>query len=87
MVQIATAPTIKTIVSQELRSMGDALRDLDAKQLLQSDFILMSAGLISNINLASILETHRQRKLTDKNSIMTVLCKKASYGDVSLVSW
>lgn len=60
--------------------MGDALRDLDAKQLIQSDFILISAGNISNINLAPIIEAHKQRKLADKNSIMTVLCKKASYG-------
>jgi translation initiation factor eIF-2B subunit epsilon len=63
--------------------MGDALRDLDSKQLIQSDFILMSTGTISNINLGPIIESHRQRKLADKNSIMTVICKRASNGHPS----
>jgi translation initiation factor eIF-2B subunit epsilon len=70
-------PLVKTIVSQELRSVGDALRDLDAKQLIQSDFILISGNVISNLNLASILDAHRERKTTDKNSIMTLVLKKA----------
>lgn len=61
-----------------MRSTGDALRDLDAKQLIQSDFILMSADVVSNLNLSKVLEDHRQRKITDKNSIMTVVCKQAS---------
>ncbi|KAJ3329045.1 hypothetical protein HDU91_003948, partial [Kappamyces sp. JEL0680] len=68
-------PLVKIIVSQELRSMGDALRDLDAKQLIQSDFILMSGDVISNVNLASVLDEHRARKLSDKNSIMTLVLK------------
>ncbi len=68
-------PSVQLIVSQELRSMGDALRDLDSKQLIQSDFILMSGDVISNLNLVPILEEHRNRKLSDKNSIMTLILK------------
>lgn len=70
-------PVVKTIISQELRSMGDALRDLDAKQLIQSDFILTSGDVITNLNLTTALDAHRERKMTDKNAIMTLVLKKA----------
>jgi translation initiation factor eIF-2B subunit epsilon len=71
-------PLVKTVVSQELRSMGDALRELDTKQLLQNDFVLMTGDVVSNINLTSILTAHHERKQKDKNSIMTLLVKEAS---------
>ena len=73
----STLPSVKLIVSQELRSMGDALRDLDSKQLISSDFILISGDVVSNIDLSDILEKHNKRKVADKNSIMTVVLKKA----------
>ncbi|KAJ3299908.1 hypothetical protein HK104_006059 [Borealophlyctis nickersoniae] len=72
-------PRVSTVVSQELRSVGDALRDMDAKQLLHSDFILVSGDVVSNMNLEKALEEHRQRRATtDKNSIMTMVVKQAS---------
>ncbi|KAJ3262107.1 hypothetical protein HK103_003950 [Boothiomyces macroporosus] len=71
-------PLVEIIVSQELRSMGDVLRDMDAKQILQSDFILMSGDVVSNVNLAPLVEEHKKRKLADKNLIMTLVTKQAS---------
>jgi translation initiation factor eIF-2B subunit epsilon len=50
---------VTTIVSQELNSVGDALRDLDAKQVLRSDFILVSGDVVSNMNLEKALEEHK----------------------------
>jgi len=44
---------------QECYSVGDALRELDAKQLLRGDFILVSGDVISNVNLDAILEEHK----------------------------
>lgn len=52
-------PVVTTIVSQELLSVGDALRDLDSKQLLQSDFILVSGDVVSNMNLELALNEHK----------------------------
>ncbi|KAJ3274956.1 hypothetical protein HDV01_001820 [Terramyces sp. JEL0728] len=71
-------PTVEIIVSQELRSMGDVLRDMDAKQILQSDFILMSGDVVSNVNLEPLVKEHKLRKSTDKNLIMTLITKQAS---------
>ncbi|RNA07951.1 Translation initiation factor eIF-2B subunit epsilon [Brachionus plicatilis] len=57
------------------RSLGDAMREIDAKGLIRSSFILMTAtGLISNMNLKSYWENHKQLCKTDKNAVMTMLC-------------
>ncbi|KAJ8325720.1 translation initiation factor eIF-2B epsilon subunit, GEF [Batrachochytrium dendrobatidis] len=74
----SVTPSVTMIVSQELRSMGDALRDLDAKQVLQSDFVLVSADTVSNIDLIEAINEHKQRRIKDKNAIMTMVLKQAS---------
>ncbi|KAJ3092387.1 hypothetical protein HK100_006953 [Physocladia obscura] len=66
------------IVSQQLKSTGDALRDLDAQQLLKSDFILVSGDIVANMDLPRALEEHRTRRNTDKNAIMTMVVKAAT---------
>ncbi|KAI8064821.1 uncharacterized protein B0P05DRAFT_554490 [Gilbertella persicaria] len=70
--------TVKIVATPECMSVGDALRELDARQLITTDFILTSGELISNVKLDKILEEHRARKKTDKNSIMTMVLKEAS---------
>ncbi|KAF7724274.1 hypothetical protein EC973_001175 [Apophysomyces ossiformis] len=59
-------------------SVGDVLRELDARQLITTDFILTTGDLVSNMKLDKALEAHRARKRTDKNSIMTLVLKEAS---------
>lgn len=72
---------ITTIGNEDCRSLGDAMRDLDAKGLLRSDFILISTGdTISNVNLLPILEQHKKQCQIDKNATMTLVYKKASPG-------
>jgi len=39
--------------------MGDALRDIDAKSLIRSDFILIYGDVVSNIKLQPIVEEHK----------------------------
>ncbi|KAG0237505.1 hypothetical protein BGW42_000715 [Actinomortierella wolfii] len=70
--------TIHTIVSPESMSVGDAMRELDAKQLIRTDFILVTGDVISNMKLDKVLEEHRARRAVDKNAIMTMVLKKAS---------
>lgn len=45
--------------SDDCRSLGDALRDIDGKSFIRGDFILLSADVISNVQLVPILEKHR----------------------------
>lgn len=70
--------SVKIVATPECMSVGDALRELDARQLITTDFILTTGELISNIKLDKVLEEHRARKKTDKNSIMTMILKEAS---------
>jgi translation initiation factor eIF-2B subunit epsilon len=50
---------IVPITNEECRSLGDAMRDLDAKGLLRQHFILVSGDTIGNVNLGPVLEEHK----------------------------
>lgn len=49
---------VNVIVSESCRSFGDCLRDLDAKGLIRSDFVLLEPGTIGNIKLLPIIKKH-----------------------------
>lgn len=51
--------TVTPVISEGCMSMGDALRDIDAKNVIRSDFILIYGDVVSNIKLQSILEDHK----------------------------
>lgn len=50
---------VRIITSDLYRSLGDVLRDVDAKALVRSDFLLVYGDVISNINITRALEEHR----------------------------
>jgi translation initiation factor eIF-2B subunit epsilon len=74
----APGPEIVLVGSEHYKSVGDVLRDLDEKQLLISDFILVQGDLVSNARLTESLNAHRARRETNKNAIMTMVLKQAS---------
>lgn len=51
--------SVHIIVSESCRSLGDGMRDLDAKGLLRGDFILLTANNVSNIKFLPILNVHK----------------------------
>lgn len=69
---------IQVITSPECTSIGDALRDIDTKAIIQGDFILVSGDVVSNMNLSRALITHRERRKIDKNMIMTMVLKPST---------
>jgi len=69
---------IRTIVSTRCLSTGDALREIYHMQIINSDFILVSGDVISNMKLDPILQAHRAHRSQDKSTIMTVVFKKAA---------
>ncbi|OCT78464.1 translation initiation factor eIF-2B subunit epsilon [Xenopus laevis] len=77
-----TSPNVVRFVTSELyRSLGDVLRDVDAKSLVRSDFILVTGDVVSNINIEAALEEHRTRRKLEKNvSVMTMILKESSPG-------
>ena len=66
---------VQVIVSEDCYSMGNALREIDAKNLIRGDFILVQGDLVANVDLQPALAAHRGRRSTDKNSVMTVVCR------------
>ncbi|KAM9976101.1 hypothetical protein ACTFIR_009942 [Dictyostelium discoideum] len=60
------------------RTTGDALRGVYDAQVIQSDFILISGDVVSNMNLQKALQIHKDRRELDKNNIMTMVYKQAS---------
>ncbi|XP_061493488.1 translation initiation factor eIF-2B subunit epsilon [Rhineura floridana] len=73
--------TIRFVTSDLYRSLGDVLRDVDAKSLVRSDFILVSADVVSNINISTALQEHRLRRKLEKNvSVMTMIFKESLPG-------
>lgn len=71
---------VQTITADTCYSMGDALRDIDAKNLIRSDFILMYGDVVSNIKLQSIVEEHKKRRETDKSAVMTMVLRQSPPG-------
>lgn len=53
------------------------MRDLDGRDLITGDFLLVSGDVVSNIDLEPILAKHRARRDKDKNSIMTIILREA----------
>ncbi|KAJ3331280.1 hypothetical protein HDU76_003615 [Blyttiomyces sp. JEL0837] len=45
----------------KLKSVGDALRDLDGQRKLSTDFVLVSGDVVSNLNLKAALDEHRSK--------------------------
>eukprot|EP01025_Chloroclados_australasicus_P039217 TRINITY_DN4049_c0_g1_i4.p1 TRINITY_DN4049_c0_g1~~TRINITY_DN4049_c0_g1_i4.p1 ORF type:complete len:811 (+),score=137.04 TRINITY_DN4049_c0_g1_i4:333-2435(+) len=70
---------VKPIVSHHCLSVGDVLRLVDEKKLVSSDFVLVSADVVSNMNLARAIEVHKERRNANKAAIMTIVMGHARH--------
>lgn len=69
---------VQVIVSTACKTAGEALREIDMKDIIKSDFVLVSGDVVSNMDLGAALESHKARRDKDKNALMTM---------VSALSW
>ncbi|KXN73429.1 hypothetical protein CONCODRAFT_77377, partial [Conidiobolus coronatus NRRL 28638] len=69
---------VNIIVANQLTSVGDALRELDSRSVVDSDFILIHGDVVSNVDLKPIVQEHNKRKEVDKHAMMTMLVREAS---------
>ncbi|KAK9841354.1 hypothetical protein WJX74_004422 [Apatococcus lobatus] len=72
---------VHIVVSTNCRSAGEALRLIDQKDVIKSNFILVSGDVVANLNIQPALQQHRTRRESDPNSIMTLLMKPAAHAD------
>ena len=60
------------IVSTACQSAGEALRAIDQKDVIKSDFVLVSGDVVSNMNLVGAMQEHRACRERNKSAIMTM---------------
>lgn len=66
-----------TLLRSVATSVGDAMRDLDKRDLITGDFLLVSGDVLSNLPIEVALAKHRARREKDKNAIMTMVLREA----------
>ena len=69
------------IAVPEARSVGDMMRELDAHQVIKSDFVLMHGDAVGNLDIAAVVAAHKQRRRVDRNAIMTCLLYTSDAAD------
>lgn len=82
---------ISLIPVPEARSVGDAMRELDARQVIKSDFVLVHGDSLGNLDIASVVRAHKERRRVDRNAIMTICAMSVAensrarrHGDLSV---
>lgn len=65
----------------DARSVGDVLRDMDKRSLVDGDFILVHGDLVSNIMLDGVLAEHRKRRIDNAANIMTLVLTSGGLDD------
>ncbi|KAL9100030.1 MAG: hypothetical protein Q9163_004547 [Psora crenata] len=66
-----------TVIKAAATSIGDCMRDLDRRDLVTGDFLVVSGDVVSNIDLTPALAMHRARREKDRNAIMTMVLREA----------
>ncbi|KAI1377869.1 nucleotide-diphospho-sugar transferase [Hypoxylon crocopeplum] len=61
----------------DARSIGDFLRDLDKRNIIDGDFVLVHGDLVANIPLDGALAAHRARREANRDSCMTMVLREA----------
>ncbi|KAI1456312.1 nucleotide-diphospho-sugar transferase [Annulohypoxylon moriforme] len=72
--------TLEFIRVADARSIGDFLRDLDKRNIIGGDFVLVHGDLVANIPLDAALAAHRARREANRDSCMTMVLREAGEG-------
>ncbi len=69
---------VKILTNSYCQSAGDALREIDCMGVIRSDpFVLISDGVISNMDLRRVIAKHKKAKKVDPMRMMTMCFKEA----------
>ncbi|KAK0610462.1 nucleotide-diphospho-sugar transferase [Bombardia bombarda] len=61
-------------------SIGDFMRDLDKRNVISSDFILVHSDVVANIPLDDALAKHRARREANRDACMTMVLRPTGQG-------
>ncbi|KAI1331534.1 eIF4-gamma/eIF5/eIF2-epsilon [Xylariaceae sp. FL0255] len=68
--------TLDFIRVADARSVGDFLRDLDKRNIIGGDFILVHGDLVANLPLEDALAAHKARREANRDSCMTMVLRE-----------
>ncbi|XP_005102163.1 translation initiation factor eIF-2B subunit epsilon [Aplysia californica] len=72
---------VTAVMSDSCLSMGDALREIDSKALIRTDFILIMGDIVANMDIGQVVKEHKARTQgKDKSSVMTLVFRVAQPG-------
>ena len=57
-------------------SPGDALREVEARGGIKSDFVLVPGDVLSNLQLGPLIEAHKARRAVDRDAVLTTVMKR-----------
>ncbi|CAO1637737.1 unnamed protein product [Sympodiomycopsis kandeliae] len=63
---------ITILALPEASSVGHAMQDLDRKEVIRGDFLLVQPDAIGNVDLREMVRIHTDRKKRDREAIMTI---------------
>ena len=76
--------SISVVKDTSLTNAGDALRELDRRDLVKSDpFLLLYGDVVTNVNLTEAIQAHKVRHKKDRSNMMTLLFKQVGASDLS----
>ena len=82
------AMSVSFLKDTSLTNAGDALRELDQRDLVKSDpFILMFGDVVTNVNLTEAIQSHKLWHKKDRSNMMTVLFKQVGATDCSPLTY
>ncbi|KAI1865667.1 hypothetical protein JX265_007990 [Neoarthrinium moseri] len=73
--------SLEFIRVSDARSIGDFLRDLDSRSIIEGDFVLVHGDLVANVPLDGALAAHRARREANRDSIMTLVLREGGEGE------
>lgn len=70
----------------DARSVGDAMRELDTKELIRGDFVLVQPDAVGAADIGEMVRVHTERRKTDKDAIMTIGVQSAATAGGSVMA-
>lgn len=71
-------PKLTVLTAAACLSPGEVLRFVDQKDLIKNDFILVTGDLVASFDLQTALASHKQKRVADRHTIMTMVCIASS---------
>ena len=71
--------SIKVIKHGEVPSVSSAIKDLDSRDLIKGDFLILNGFIVSNIDISDALKEHKTRKQNEEPMLITKIFTKLPF--------